>query len=84
MKLYCHKLSPFSRLVEITGLINDQKLELHYIDLFNREHYQDWFVKINPKKKVPALELDNGEVITESIVIAKYLCRISQSPLYPG
>merc|ERR1712141_331247 len=85
MKLYCHKMSPYSRLVEITAALNGQELELRYVDLFGKEHKEDWFGKINPKRKVPALELDDGEILTESVIIAKYLCKICESStLYPG
>ena len=37
------------------------------------------------KHKVPALQLDDGTVITESVVICKYFCQIAkEQSLYPG
>lgn len=33
-------------------------VEVRTVDLFNGEHYQEWYTAINPKKKVP------GELIT--------------------
>lgn len=45
------------------------------IDLFNKEQKQDWYLKINPKGKVPALEMDDGTPLSESTVIAKYIVR---------
>ena len=36
------------------------------------EHHEPWFVKINPRGQVPALDHD-GKIITESTVICEYL-----------
>ena len=55
------------------------------IDLFNGEQKQDWYQKINPKGKVPALEMDDGTTLTESTVIAKYIIRKAGGhSIYPG
>jgi glutathione S-transferase len=44
------------------------------------EHYPD----VNPKNSVPALRLDNGEVLTEGAVILQYIAdRAPQSGLAP-
>ena len=55
------------------------------IDLFSGEQKQDWYKKINPKGKVPALEMDDGTSLTESTVIAKYILRKAGGhAIYPG
>ena len=37
------------------------------------------------KHQVPTLQLDNGDVLTESIVIAKYLCKLNPDcEIYSG
>src|SRR6478672_972473 len=74
MKLTFSLASPFARKVRIAaielGLID--KIEFvpaHVAPGQPNEEYS----KINPLKKLPALILDNGEVIVDSYVIAEYL-----------
>jgi glutathione S-transferase len=47
--------------------------ELAKIDMRAGDHFQPAYLAINPKAKVPALILDNNEVITEFPAIAFYL-----------
>ncbi|XP_066304288.1 glutathione S-transferase theta-1-like [Branchiostoma lanceolatum] len=44
----------------------------HPIAIRKGEHKSDWFLKINPMGKVPAIN-DNGFILTESVAILKYL-----------
>jgi len=43
----------------------------------------DDYFKFNPKGQVPALQLDNGEVLTEAGLIAKYLSDSNGGKLFP-
>lgn len=47
--------------------------ELEAVDLQQKTCASGDFFKINPKGSVPALLMDNGEVLTECAVIAQYL-----------
>ncbi len=56
--------------------------EYHRIDLRAGEQKQEWFLKINPIGKVPAMN-DGGFCLFESGAIVKYLCDQGGSSLYP-
>ena len=56
--------------------------EYRRINLREGEQKQEWFLKINPLGKVPALSDDNF-CMFESGAMAKYLCEKSSSTLYP-
>lgn len=47
--------------------------ELEAVDLAAKTWSGGDFKKINPKGSVPALQMDNGEVLTEGAVIGQYL-----------
>src|SRR5712672_3518391 len=74
MKLTFSPASPFARKVRIAaielGLID--KIEFVPATIVPGRP-NDEYSKINPVKKLPALILDNGEVIVDSYVIVEYL-----------
>lgn len=73
MKLY-YSPGACSMAPHILALEAGQKLELIKVDIPNkRTESGDDFWKINPKGYVPALVLDNGDLITEVSVICQYL-----------
>ena len=61
-------LSPHIVLSEL-GL----KYELVKVDLSTKKMPTGDFTKVNPKGYVPALQLDNGELLTEGTAIVQYL-----------
>ena len=73
-----------SRLSKDPGLrvCKTENLEIKHVDLTFKE---DWFKKINPKQLLPALQLDDGSVLTESVDICKYFCdQVGGNYLWPG
>jgi glutathione S-transferase len=72
MKLY-H--SPGSCALGIHVLLEEigAPFDLHRINFAEREQHSEGYLAINPKAKVPALQRDDGSVLTEFQTIAVYL-----------
>lgn len=49
----------------------DAPIEIH--NLAYGDHKQDFYLAINPKGKVPALQFDDGDVLTEAAAILEYI-----------
>ncbi len=75
MKLTFSPASPFARKVRIAaielGLID--RIEFVAAKVMPGEPNEAYSHDVNPLKKLPALILDNGEVIVDSYVIVEYL-----------
>ncbi|HEU0159847.1 MAG TPA: glutathione S-transferase N-terminal domain-containing protein, partial [Hyphomicrobiaceae bacterium] len=50
-----------------------EKYDLYRVDLANGEQRSEAYLKIHPQGRVPALQLDSGENITENTAILPYL-----------
>jgi glutathione S-transferase len=76
MKLY---YSPGACSVAIHILLEEigKPFELQRVDFTKSEQYGPEYVAINPKSKVPALQRDDGSLLTELPAIAWYLARIN-------
>lgn len=83
MKLYFSK-GACSLSIRIVAHELGIKLEYEGVDLHTKKTAsgQD-FLGIAPKGSVPALVLDNGELLTENIAIQEYLADTHPSPLLP-
>ena len=81
MKIYSSPVAPSPRKVLIFIAekgIDDVQIE--NLDLGKLEHKTPEYKKIAPNSRVPALELDSGEVILETTAICRYLECICPEP----
>ena len=72
MKLYDGGRAPNPRRVRIYLAEKGLSVPLVSVDLGKLEHKQSAFSALNPLQQVPALELDDGTVIAESLAIYRY------------
>ena len=80
MKLYDFPKAPNPRRVKIFAHEKDIELELINCDMGKREHKTPEFLIKYPSGKIPVLELENGECISESVAICRYLELIKPEP----
>jgi ganglioside-induced differentiation-associated protein 1 len=84
LELYHHGSSVCAAKVRFA--LAEKKLEWksHYLDILAGEHFNEHFLKLNPKAMVPVLVHD-GKVLIESTLICEYLETLSPAPaLYPS
>ncbi len=72
MKLHDAAWAPSPRRVRIYLAEKGIALDRRVIDLKSREHLKDAYLAVNPRGVVPALELDSGEILCESVAICRY------------
>jgi glutathione S-transferase len=78
MKLFDGGRAPNPRRTRIFLAEKGIKLPIEPIDLGSMQHRSPDYAAVNPLMRVPALVLDDGTVITESIAICRYF-----EALYP-
>ncbi|XP_037515253.1 glutathione S-transferase 4-like [Rhipicephalus sanguineus] len=83
--LYMAIASPPCNFVRSVAKHAGIELTLKKVDMANKEHLRDEYLKINPFHKVPAMD-DDGFVVYESNAIAYHLLRkyAPESQLYPA
>ena len=72
MKLY-NSVGPNPKVVRMFMAERGIEMNLEEVDLMGGENRQADYVKVNPSGQLPALELDNGDIIAEITVICEYL-----------
>jgi len=81
LKLYSSEVAPSPRKVIIfiaeKGIEN---IEVKNLDIGKMEHKTPEYKKIAPNSRIPALELDDGQIILETTAICRYLEYIHPSP----
>ncbi|QJB70170.1 glutathione S-transferase family protein [Parasphingorhabdus halotolerans] len=83
MKLYS-SLGPNPRLVRMFLVEKDIEVERIHFDIITGENRSDDYAKKNVMQTTPALELDNGTLLSESTVICEYLEEIKPGPVLIG
>jgi glutathione S-transferase len=72
MKLYDGGRAPNPRRVRVFLAEKGITIPLEPVDIGQMAHKSDAYAAVNPLQRVPALQLDDGTVITESIAICRY------------
>ena len=76
MKLYSSAPSPFGRKVKITAHLTGLFDQIEVVNIDGNDP-QSAALNPNPLNKIPALELDSGQLIFDSKVICEYLIKQS-------
>ena len=84
MKLYDGGRAPNPRRTRIFLAEKGIELPLVPVDLGALEHMSGEYAAINPIKRLPALVLDDGTVLTESIAICRYFEALQPEPALFG
>lgn len=85
MRLYTSPIAPSPRRVNMfMAEKNITDIELVMIDLSKMEHTAASYKTIAPNAKIPALELDNGTILRETMSICRYLENIYPTPNLMG
>lgn len=82
LTIYGSDLSGPANKVRFVANLAGLSYQYRRINLREGEQKQEWFLKVNPIGKVPAME-DDGFCLFESGAICKYLCEKAGSDLYP-
>jgi glutathione S-transferase len=80
MKLYDGGRAPNPRRVRIFLAEKGISLPIEPVDLGSLQQKSPAFTAINPMQRVPALVLDDGTVLTESIAICRYFEEVQPDP----
>jgi glutathione S-transferase len=80
MLLYDNSWAPNPRRVRIFLAEKGVAIPARQIDMRKAEHWGAEYAAINPLRRVPALELDDGAVLTESVAICRYIEELQPEP----
>jgi glutathione S-transferase len=80
MKLYDSKVAPNPRRTRIFLAEKGISVPMEQVDIGAKEHKTADYAAVNPLQRMPALVLDDGTVITESIAICRYFEALQPEP----
>jgi maleylpyruvate isomerase len=84
LKLYDYFRSSASYRVRIALNLKDIRYERITVDLLKDEEVAAGYLKINPQGLVPALQLEDGTILTQSIAILEWVeATYTEPPLLP-
>ncbi len=72
--------APNPRRVRIFAAEKGVSLSMRDISIIKREQKSDAYLALNPRGQTPALQLDDGTVIAESVAICRYLEGLRPEP----
>lgn len=84
MKLFDGGRAPNPRRVRVFLAEKGIKVPTEQVDLGAMAHKSPAYAAVNPLQRVPALELDDGTIITESIAICRYFELLQPKPVLFG
>jgi len=84
MKLYDYQPAPNPRRVRIFLAEKGIEVPNVQVDIMKGEHKQPEYLKIAPNGLLPALELDDGTVLLESVAICRYFEGLQPEPALMG
>lgn len=84
MKLYDGGRAPNPRRVRIFLAEKGIEVPLQPVDMAAMEHRSEALARLNPLRRLPVLELDDGTVLTESVAICRYFEEIQPEPALFG
>jgi glutathione S-transferase len=80
MKLYDSKMAPNPRRVRVFLAEKGIEVPTEQVDMMTKQHLTPEYTAINPLQRMPALVLDDGAVISESIAICRYFEALRPQP----
>ena len=80
MKLYDGGRAPNPRRVKVFLAEKGITVPVDQVDLGKLAHKSPAYTAVNPLQRVPALELDDGTIISESIAICRYFEQLHPEP----
>src|SRR4051812_14536247 len=80
MKLYDGGRAPNPRRVKVFLAEKGLTVPMEQVDLGKLAHKSPEYTAVNPLQRVPALQLDDGTIITESIAICRYFEQLHPEP----
>jgi glutathione S-transferase len=80
MKLYDSRLAPNPRRTRIFLAEKGLTIPTEQVDMVAMQHKTPEYTAINPLQRMPALVLDDGTILTESIAICRYFELLHPDP----